>query len=125
MAANQEPTDSGPTTTSTTTSNTNVPNKFDVSPSSLAALKTLSSISGRDVEQLTNCDKLTASLEQIRASKNMKLFEKLEQIRQDFSGLNSKLAQMEDSILDLKEVTNDFVKSLPPDRVIDEDQAKY
>lgn len=125
MATNQEPVDSTPTTTSTTTSNTNVSNKFDISPSSLAALKTLSSISGRDVEQLTNCDKLTASLEQIRASKNMRLFEKLESIRQDFSGLNSKLAQMEDSILDLKEVTNDFVKSLPPDRQVDEGQAKY
>lgn len=120
MAASQEAT----TPTTDKTRNPNVTNKFDVSPSSLAALKTLSSISGRDIEQLTNCDKLSASLEQIRASKNMRLFEKLEKIRQDFSGLNNKIAQMEHSILDLKEVTKDLVNSLPPDGATTEDQAE-
>lgn len=89
----------------------------DISPSTLEALKTLSSISSYSgVETITDCDKLRASLEQIRAKKNMKLFNKLDKIRQDFSGLNFKLAQMEESILDLKEGTSNFVKSLPPDR---------
>lgn len=91
--------------------------KLNVSPATLEALKTLSSISSNGgMDRLSNCDKLTASLEQIRANKNVKLFEKLDKIRQDFSGLNSKIAQMEESILDLKEVTSNLVKSLPPDR---------
>lgn len=88
----------------------------DISPSTLEALKTLSTISSYSgVETITDCDKLRASLEQIRAKKNMKLFNKLDKIRQDFSGLNFKLAQMEESISDLKKGTSNFVKSLPPD----------
>lgn len=87
---------------------------MNLSPSTIEALKTLSTISAGDgVEALSNCDKLTASLEQIRAKKNMKLFEKLDKIRKEFSGLNHKIARMEESITDLKEVTNDLVKSLP------------
>lgn len=101
------------------TKNTNLTTTIlnDISPSTLEALKTLSSISSYSgVETITDCDKLRASLEQIRAKKNMKLFNKLDKIRQDFSGLNFKLAQMEESILDLKEGTSNFVKSLPQDR---------
>lgn len=87
---------------------------LNLSPSTIEALKTLSTISAGDgVEALSNCYKLTASLEQIRAKKNMKLFEKLDKIRMEFSGLNHKLARMEESITDLREVTNDLVKSLP------------
>lgn len=80
----------------------------------LEALSTLTALSSSEgLSTLTNCDKLSASLEQIRVSKNLKLFEKLDQIRQDFSGLNNKLAQMEESISNLNEVTNNLVKSLP------------
>lgn len=101
--------------------------KLDLSPATLEALKTLSTISAGEggLDKLSNCDKLTASLEQIRANKNMRLFEKLDKIKQDFSGLNSKLAQMEESILDLKEVTNNLVKSLPPDKDVKEAATKY
>lgn len=85
-------------------------NKLDISPATLEALKTLSSISSTEgIEKLYNCDKLTASLEQIRANKNMRLFEKLDKIRQDFSGLSTKIAQMEESISDLKEETSNLV----------------
>lgn len=101
-------------------------NKLDISPATLEALKTLSSISpGDGIEKLSNCDKLTASLEQIRANKNMKLFEKLDKIRQDFSGLNSKIAQMEESITNLKEVTTNLVKSIPDREIANENEAKY
>lgn len=90
---------------------------LDISPATLEALKTLSAVSTSEgIDKLSNCDKITASLEQIRANKNMRLFEKLDKIRQDFSGLNNKIAQMEESILDLKEVTSNLVKSLPPDK---------
>lgn len=90
--------------------------KLDLPPATLEALKTLSSINpGQGIEKLSNCDKLTASLEQIRANKNMKLFEKLDKIRQDFSGLNHKISKMEESIIDLKELTSNLVKSLPSD----------
>lgn len=76
----------------------------EISPATLEALKTLSSMgTGKDLEKLTNCNKLTASLEHIRASKNTKLFEKLDNIRQEFSGLNRKLTQMEETISDLKQ----------------------
>lgn len=102
-------------TTTTTKSKINL--NFDISPATLEALKTLSTISSNEgIEKLSECDKLAASLEQIRANKNMKLFEKLDKIRQDFSGLNHKIAQMEESIVNLRETTNDLVKSLPPDR---------
>lgn len=89
--------------------------KLDVSPAMLEALKTLLSTSSSDgLEKLTNCDKLAASLEQIRANKNMKMFEKLEELRQEYSGLNSKIAQMEESMSDVKEGTGNLVESLPP-----------
>lgn len=90
-------------------------NKLDLAPATLEALKTLSAIGANEgIDKFSICDKLTASLEQIRAKKNMKLFEKLDKIRQDFSGLNHKIAKMEESIYDLREVTNNLVKSLPP-----------
>lgn len=85
-------------------------NKLDLEPATLEALKTLSIVSSNE-----GIDKLTASLEQIRAKKNMKLFERLDAIKQDFSGLNHKIAKMEESILDLKKVTSNLVKSLPSD----------
>lgn len=86
---------------------------YDISPSTLEALQTLSSISSYSgLETITDCNKLRASLELIRAQKNMKLFNKLDKIRQDFSGLSNKLAQMEESISDLKEGTTTFAKSL-------------
>lgn len=89
---------------------------FDISPATLEALKTLTTISYcTGVETITDFDKLRASLEQIRAKKNMKLFNKLDKIRQDFSGLSNKLAQMEESISDLKKGTTNFVRSLPPE----------
>lgn len=88
--------------------------KLDLAPATLEALKTLSAISSNQgVEELTNSDKLTASLERIKAKKNMKLFEKLDKVRQEFSTLNHKITQMEESILDLREVTSNLVKSLP------------
>lgn len=116
MASNQD-------TTATSTTTTSIPDRsndlgISLTPSSFAALKTISSISSEQgAEQLSNCDKLTASLEQIRSSKNIKLFQKLENMRQDFSGLNKKIAQMEESILDLKEVTNELVKALQPTNI--------
>lgn len=103
-------------TTSSTTAKSNINLNLDISPATLEALKTLSTISSNEgIEMLSQCDKLTASLEQIRANKNMKLFEKLDKIRQDFSGLNHKIAQMEESMVNLRETTNNLVKSLPPD----------
>lgn len=105
--------------------NNNV-NKLELSPETLEALKTLSSMSSTDgIQKLSNCDKLTASLEQIRANKNMRLLEKLDKIKQDFTTLNKEIAQIEESILDVKEVTSNLVKSLPPDREIIDGQAKY
>lgn len=78
-------------------------NRLDLSPATLEALKTLSAISASEgIEKLSTCDKLTASLEQIRAKKNMKLFEKLSKIKQDFSELNHKITKMEESIHDLR-----------------------
>lgn len=100
------------------------PNRFEISPATLEALKTLSSLgSSQGAGTLSNCDKLTASLEQIRANKNTKLFEKLDKIRQDFTGLNHKLALMEESISDLREVTSNLVKSLPPDETVTDDRS--
>lgn len=94
--------------------NDNEPSSLDISPATLEALKTLSHISSYSgVETITNSDKLHSSLEQIRSKKNMKLFNKLDKIRQDFSGLSIKLAQMEESISDLKQGTTNFIKSLP------------
>lgn len=95
--------------------NTNMQlNKLD--PATIEALKTLSIVSSSDgADKLTDCNKLTASLEQIRSRKNIKLFEKLDAIKQDFSGLNLKIAKMEESILDLKKSTSILVKSLPSD----------
>lgn len=98
--------------------------KLDVSPATLEALKTLSAIGMQEgVNRLTNCDKLTASLEQLRSKKNMHFFDKLNRIKQDFSELNCKIAQMEESIIDLRQVTSNLVKSLPPD--VDESSVKY
>lgn len=100
--------------------------KLELPRATLEALKTLSSInSSEGIGKLSNCDKLTASLEQIRANRNIKLFEKLDKIRQDFKGLNNQIAQMEESIIDLREVTSDLVRSLPPDRELSEGKAKY
>ena len=102
--------------TNSRATNQEILNKLDLSPATLEALKTLSSTSSsHGIDKLSNCDRLTASLEQIRSKKNMKLFEKLDKIRQDFSGLNHKIAKMEESILDLKEVTINLVNSLPQD----------
>lgn len=107
-----------PTETADGMENKNAQDKsIDISPATLEALKTLSSLSATGgIEQLNGCQKLTASLDQIKATRNVKLLEKLDKIRQDFSGLNNKIAQMEESIMDLKEVTKNLVKSLPPDR---------
>lgn len=118
MAHNQEEASDKSTTLATTLKPDFIgKSELTISPATLEALKTLSSIdNSAGLERLTDCDRLTASLEQIRANKNVRLFEKLDKIRQDFSGLNSKIAQMEESILDLKKVTHNLVKSLPPDR---------
>lgn len=105
---------SSPATTSTSNEQRNILNRLDLAPSTIEALKTLSAIgSSEGVETLSSCHKLTASLEQVRAKKNVKLFEKLDKIRQDFSGLNHKIAQMEESISDLRKVTSNLVNSLP------------
>lgn len=94
---------------------TTATDKTELSPETLEALKTLSLINpGDGVEKLTNCNKLTASLEQIRANRNVRLFDKIDKIRQDFSGLNHKISQMEESILDIKQVTSNLFKSLDP-----------
>lgn len=109
-----------------TGSDQNPDNPGQLSSETLEALRTLSMLNpGDGTEKLTNCSKLTASLEQIRVNRNVKLFEKLDKIRQDFSGLNHKIAQMEESILDLKQITNNLVKSLPPDKEVSESNPKY
>lgn len=88
--------------------------KSNLAPATLEALKTLSRISSnKGIDDFSNCEKLTASLEQMRARRNINLFEKLDAIKQDFSGLNHKIAKMEESIIDLKETTSNLVKSLP------------
>lgn len=96
-------------------------NPGQLSMETLEALRTLSKLNpGDGAENMTNCSKLTASLEQIRVNRNVRLFEKLDKIRQDFSGLNHKIAQMEESILDLKQITSNLVKSLPSDKEVAE-----
>lgn len=106
MAEKSKPTEAISSPSPGGTNNQEILNKLDLSPATLQALKILSTIeSGNGTETLTSCDKLTASLEQIRAKKNMKLFEKLDKIRQDFSELNNKIAKMEEFMLELKEVT--------------------
>ena len=105
---------SSSTMTSISSEQRDVLNRLDLAPSTLEALKTLSTIGANEGDEtFSSCHKLTASLEQIRAKKNMKLFEKLDKIKQDFSGLNHKIAQMEESISDLREVTSNLVNSLP------------
>lgn len=89
--------------------NKDEPNKLDISSTTLEALRTLSSVSSTEgIMTLSDCDKLSASLEKIRASNNIKLFEKLDNLKKDFSGLNNQLAQMEQSMVDLKKVTSQF-----------------
>jgi hypothetical protein len=88
-----------------------------LAPATIEALKTLSTINpDQSIDDLFNCKKLTASLEQMRARRNINLFEKLNAIKQDFSDLNHKLSKMEESIINLKETTNNLVKSLPQSR---------
>ena len=87
-----------------------------IDPATLEALKTLSIVSANEgVEKLHDCNNLTANLERLRSKRNMRLFEKLDAIRKDFSGLNLKIAKMEESIADLKKGTSNLVHSLPSD----------
>lgn len=112
---NDQKSNNNPSNSAITDKQQDVLNKLDLAPATLEALKTLSAIGNNEgIEKLFNCGKLTASLEQIRAKKNMRLFEKLDKIKQDFSGLNHKIAKMEESIYDLRKVTNNLVNSLPP-----------
>lgn len=86
-----------------------------LSPAIVEALKVLSKStlnSDGKPEHGINCDKLTASLKQLRMRRNLHLFEKFDEVRRDFSGLNDKLNQMEESIESLKQITNSL--HLPP-----------
>lgn len=59
---------------------------------------TLEALNTYDISSTIGGDKLSTVLEQTRSKNNINLYQKLERLRQEYSKLNDKLAEMEESI---------------------------